>query len=185
MEERRGGPRRDAAPLARLATAAAARRPLQAMNVAFEIARADDLPQLVELLGILFAQEAEFTADPEKQQRALRLILEDPASGWTCVAREGGRVVGMVSVLRTVSTAEGGPAGLLEDLVVRPECRGRGIGSRLLAYAIEQARADGLLRLTLLTDGDNARAQRLYERAGFRRSGMRPMRLTLRRSGDT
>jgi ribosomal protein S18 acetylase RimI-like enzyme len=150
------------------------------MDVEFGIARSGDLPQLVELLGILFAEEAEFMPDPQKQARGLRLILEDPASGWTCVAREGARVLGMVSVLRTVSTAEGGPAGLLEDLVVRPECRGRGIGSRLLAYAIEQARADGLLRLTLLTDAANERAQRLYERAGFRLSGMRPMRLSLR-----
>jgi GNAT superfamily N-acetyltransferase len=150
------------------------------MDLVFDVAGSDDLPQLVELLGILFAEEAEFVPDPQKQSRALRLILEDPASGWTCVAREGARVVGMVSVLRTVSTAEGGPAGLLEDLVVRPEWRGRGIGSRLLAYAIEQARADGLLRLTLLTDAANARAQRLYERAGFRPSGMRPMRLKLR-----
>jgi ribosomal protein S18 acetylase RimI-like enzyme len=150
------------------------------MDLEFSIARSGDLPQLVELLGILFSQEAEFTPDPQKQARGLRLILEDPASGWTCVAREGARVVGMVSVLRTVSTAEGGPAGLLEDLVVRPECRGRGVGLRLLAYAIEQARADGLLRLTLLTDAANARAQRLYERAGFRLSGMRPMRLSLR-----
>ncbi|MGH8704994.1 MAG: GNAT family N-acetyltransferase [Burkholderiales bacterium] len=155
------------------------------MSVSFDLARAGDLPQLVELLGILFAQEAEFAPDPEKQLRGLRLVMEDPATGWICVAREGARVLGMVSILRSVSTAEGGPAGQLEDLVVRPECRGRGIGSRLLAYAVEQASDDGLLRLTLLTDGDNARAQRLYERAGFRPSGMRPMRLRLRRSGDT
>jgi AraC family transcriptional regulator of adaptative response/methylated-DNA-[protein]-cysteine methyltransferase len=149
------------------------------MTVAFEAARPEDLPQLVELLGILFAQERDFSPDAAKQARGLRLVLDNAAVGRIYVAREGARVLGSVMILRTVSTVEGGPAGLLEDFIVRPERRGQGLGARLLAYAIGQSRAAGLLRLTLLTDGGNADAQRLYERAGFTRSAMLPMRLTL------
>ena len=89
-------------------------------------------------------------------------------------------MLGSVCILRSVSTVEGGPAGSLEDFIVRPEHRGQGIGKRLLAYAINQSRAAGLLRLILLTDGDNANAQRIYAKAGFTRSGMLPMRLKLR-----
>lgn len=150
------------------------------MNPSFGAARADELPQLVELLGVLFTQEHELSPDAAKQSRGLRLILENPVIGRIYVAREGERVLGMVNIMRTVSTAEGGPAGHLEDFIVRPDSRGRGLGARLLAYAIERSRADGLLRLILLTDGDNIQAQRLYERAGFARSGMLPMRLRLR-----
>jgi len=150
------------------------------MTTSFDLARREDLAQLVELLGILFTQEHELAPDAAKQERALRLILEDAAIGRIYVAREGECVLGMVNIMRTVSTAEGGPAGHLEDFVVRPELRGKGLGARLLAHAIERARADGLLRLVLLTDGDNTDAQRLYERAGFVRSGMLPMRLRLR-----
>jgi ribosomal protein S18 acetylase RimI-like enzyme len=150
------------------------------MTASFDQARADDLPQLVELLCILFTQEHELVPDAAKQLRGLRLIVADPAIGRIYVVREGARVLGSVSILRTVSTAEGGPAGMLEDFVVRPDCRGRGLGAQLLAYAIGRAKADGLLRLMLLTDGDNVNAQRLYERAGFLRSGMLPMRLKLR-----
>jgi len=148
-------------------------------------ARAGDLAQLVELLGILFTQEEELTPDAAKQERGLRLILENPALGRIYVARGGARVLGMVNIQKTVSTAEGGPVGSFEDFVVRPEWRGNGLGGRLIRYAIEQSRAEGLLRLILLTDGVNAGAQRLYERAGFARSGMLPMRLILRRSADT
>jgi ribosomal protein S18 acetylase RimI-like enzyme len=155
------------------------------MKISLGAAGAEDLDQLVELLHILFTQEHELSPDPEKQRRGLSRILADPATGTIYVAREGTRVLGMVSILKSVSTAEGGPVGLLEDLVVRPEARRGGLGAQLLAYAIERARADGLLRLLLLTDGDNAAAQRLYERAGFARSGMLPMRLRLPRSGDT
>ncbi len=150
------------------------------MTTSFDFARTDDLAQLVELLGILFTQEHELAPDAEKQLRGLRLIVEDPALGRIYVAREGARVLGSVCILRTVSTAEGGTAGMLEDFIVRPECRGRGVGAQLLAYAIGCAKADGLLRLILLTDGDNLNAQRLYQRSGFVRSAMLPMRLKLR-----
>jgi ribosomal protein S18 acetylase RimI-like enzyme len=138
-----------------------------------------DLPQLVELLALLFAQEADFTPHEVRQRRALEMILADASLGRIYVAREGERVVAMASLLYTVSTAEGGRAALFEDLVVRPEHRGRGFGTALLAHVIEQARADGVLRLTLLTDGDNERAQALYRRLGFTPSAMRPMRLKL------
>jgi ribosomal protein S18 acetylase RimI-like enzyme len=84
-----------------------------------------------------------------------------------------------VNIQKTVSTAEGGPVGSFEDFVVRPDRRGQGLGMRLIRYAIEQSKAEGLLRLLLMTDGDNYSAQRIYEKAGFIRSGMLPMRLKL------
>jgi ribosomal protein S18 acetylase RimI-like enzyme len=150
------------------------------MTVAFEPARPEDLPQLVELLELLFTQEHELSPDAAKQEKGLRLILKNPAVGRIYVAREGARVLGMANIQKTVSTAEGGPVGSFEDFVVRSELRGQGLGTRLIRYAIEQSKAEGLLRLILLTDGDNASAQRLYEKAGFTHSGMQPMRLTLR-----
>jgi len=149
-------------------------------RITYGEARRRDLPQLVALLGVLFGQEAEFAPDAAKQRRALRMVLADPALGRIYVARLGARVLGTVSVLRSVSTAEGGPAGLLEDLVVRPEARGAGIGAALLAFAAECSREEGLLRLTLHTDRSNQRAQRLYRKAGFTFSPMVPMRLKLR-----
>jgi len=145
-----------------------------------DTAKAQDLSQLVELLGLLFAQEADFAPDAVKQRRALELILADPAIGRVYVAREGEQVLAMASLLYTVSTAEGARAAWLEDLVVRPERRGQGIGSMLLEHVAARARADGVARISLLTDADNALAQRLYRSLGFSPSAMRPMRLTLR-----
>lgn len=138
-----------------------------------------DLPQLVELLGVLFSQEADFVPDADKQRRALEMILRDPKVGRIYVAREAGRVIGMASTLYTVSTAEGGKAAWLEDMVVLPECRGRGVGAALLAHVVVSAREAGALRLTLLSDEDNAGAHAVYAAEGFQFSGMRPMRLKL------
>ena len=150
-------------------------------EVRFELAKASDLPRLVELLGILFESEAEFSVDAEKQKSALQAILADPAKGKIFVAREGREVIAMASLLYTISTAEGGKAALFEDLVVAPEQRKRGIGEALLKHVVAEARAEGVLRITLLTDMQNERAQAMYRRAGFVGSPMKPMRLKLRK----
>jgi len=139
-----------------------------------------ELPQIVELLGVLFTDEAEFQPDADKQKRALEAILANPTIGRLFVAREGKRVVAMASLLYTVSTAEGGKAAWFEDLVVHPDERKRGIGEALLKAVVDHARAEGVLRITLLTDMQNERAQAMYRRVGFVGSPMKPMRLKLK-----
>jgi ribosomal protein S18 acetylase RimI-like enzyme len=151
------------------------------MTLKYETAAQKDLPRLVELLGILFESEAEFSADSDKQRAALQVILADSAKGRIFVARDGRDVVAMASLLYTISTAEGGKAALFEDLVVAPDHRKRGIGEALLKHVIAQARAEGVLRITLLTDMQNERAQAMYRRAGFVGSPMKPMRLKLKK----
>lgn len=64
-------------------------------------------------------------------------------------------------------------------MVVDPVARGGGVGSLLLAAAIEHALDLGCRRITLLTDGDNVSARRFYQRQGFVHSGMVPLRLAL------
>ncbi|MDD5559429.1 GNAT family N-acetyltransferase [Candidatus Methylomirabilis sp.] len=138
-----------------------------------------DVTQLCDLLLLLFAQEADFKPDTERQARGLRLIVEQPEVGCIYCATDGDRIVGMVSILFTVSTAEGGRAAWLEDMIVHPSRRGQGIGERLLHGAISGARAAGCSRVTLLTDATNSSAMRFYGRAGFIRSQMIPFRLSL------
>ena len=138
-----------------------------------------DIPALCRLLEVLFAQEAEFRPDPAAQQRGLETIINNPEVGQILVAHHLDRVVGMVNLLYTVSTALGGRVALLEDMVVAPEMRGSGIGAQLLTHAVEVAKANGCLRITLLTDAVNDAAQRFYQRQGFVVSPMMPLRLML------
>lgn len=136
----------------------------------------DDLPQLCQLLSELFSIEPEFKADPEKQSRALRQILTNPETGHILVLKNDGQVVGMVSLLFTVSTATGGSAILLEDMIIHKEYRSKGAGSLLLGHAMAYARKQGYLRITLLTDRVPS-AVGFYEKHGFTQSAMVPMRL--------
>lgn len=85
----------------------------------------------------------------------------------------------MVSLLFTVSTAEGGWVCWLEDMIVHPDHRSGGLGSRLLRHAIDYARAEGCSRITLLTDRVNDGAIRFYGRHCFVQSAMTALRLKL------
>lgn len=144
-----------------------------------DLATVHDIPTLSNLLAALFAQEAEFTPNPEANQRGLARIINNPGIGAILVARKDHQIIGMVNLLFTISTALGEPVALLEDMVVFPEARGQGIGSQLLAAAIAHARQQGCQRITLLTDHDNQAAQAFYAKEGFALSSMVPMRLSL------
>jgi ribosomal protein S18 acetylase RimI-like enzyme len=63
-----------------------------------------------------------------------------------------------------------GAAGVLYDIVVDPAHRGRGVGRLLLDATLPALAALGAPRVLLSTAEQNAPAQRLFARAGFRRT---------------
>ncbi|MGE4319490.1 MAG: GNAT family N-acetyltransferase [Deferribacterales bacterium] len=132
----------------------------------------EDIPQLCDLLKILFSQEAEFSPDREKQSRGLEMIISNPDSGFIIKAEQDGRIVGMTNILFMVSTFLGERVCVLEDMVVHPDMRGQDIGTLIIKKAQQAAREAGCRRITLLTDNDNYRAQSFYENNGFSMSPM-------------
>jgi len=88
------------------------------------------------------------------------------------VAERDGEVIGY-----TYAGVEGndymslrGPAGVLHDIVVDPAHRGQGVGRALLDATLEALKAKGVPRVVLSTAERNESAQRLFARAGFRRT---------------
>jgi len=142
-----------------------------------EPATIEDLPQLVELLVALFSEEEDFDPNKAKQEHGLRLILEQPNRGRIFVLRTDHQVIGMVNLLFTISTAEGGLVILMEDVIVHPQHRRQGYGGLLLKHAIYFAREKHFRRITLLTDKISAESQAFFANHGFAFSSMIPMRL--------
>ncbi|MDQ2708961.1 MAG: GNAT family N-acetyltransferase [Actinomycetota bacterium] len=134
--------------------------------------RAPDIDAVLRLLGILFAQERDFAPHETRQRAALERLLAEPSLGVVLVARRDGRVIGSVTLLRSISTALGAEVAWLEDLVVQPTDRGNGTGHALLNACATFAAAQGWQRISLLTDHDNRGAQRLYARHGYTHSEM-------------
>jgi len=125
-----------------------------------------DVPVLSALLAELFAIEQDFSADAEKQQRGLKLLLAS-SQAQVFVAEHSGTVVGMVCLQKRISTAAGGEVAVLEDLVVTAAQRGQGIGRALLQQAQQWATTEGLLGLQLLADKENYPALLFYQQAGW------------------
>ncbi len=63
-----------------------------------------------------------------------------------------------------------GPAGVMYDIVVDPAHRRQGVGRLLLEATIDALKARGAPRVVLSTAEKNHAAQRLFDRAGFRRT---------------
>src|SRR5947209_10879413 len=148
-------------------------------KIVIEPATEADLDELSEMLGDLFTQEGDFRPDKDKQLKGLRLIFEQPSRGRVFVLRRDGMIVGMINLLFTISTAEGGFVVLLEDLVIHQQYQGHGYGAMLLKHAIDFARQKNFLRITLLTDRPENKAQEFFRHHGFHESSMIPMRLLI------
>ncbi len=119
-------------------------------------------------LAVLFAAVAEerdgIASEPpvDLAERAARWTLEE-----TLVAVAGEELIGSVHTAR--SRHGFGELGML----VAQEWRGRGVGSALLASAIESARAHGLHKVSLSVFAHNDRAIALYRKFGFVEEGRR------------
>lgn len=143
-----------------------------------------DVDTLVNLLSILFSLEEDFTVDPGKQQRGVRLMLASKQAV-ILVAEKDGTVVGMCSGQLLISTAEGAPVALVEDVVVFPEYRNTGVGSRLVAAVIGWANQHGGCRLQLLADRNNLDGLEFYHANGWQSTQLICLRKTIESEGDS
>ena len=124
-------------------------------------AQHNDIAAMVPLLKQLFTIEADFQFDAVRQRCALELLLRSPTAQ-VLVAESNHQVVAMVTGQLLISTAEGGPALVVEDLVVAEDCQRQRIATRLLESLTQWARSRGAHRLQLLADQNNASALEFY-----------------------
>lgn len=134
-------------------------------------ARTQDLEQLTALLKLLFTIEADFSFNAAKQRQGLALMLDNDR-GCILVAEEAGRIIGMCTGQVVISTAEGGPAVLVEDVVVESGHRGRGVGRDLMAAMAGWGLEQGATRLQLMADKNNFPALSFYQNLGWRMTAL-------------
>lgn len=144
--------------------------------VRIETATIDDLDELTTLVVELLDMQGDFTPNKQNQEHGLRLVLESPNRGRIFALRNDNRIIGMVNLLFTISTAEGGMVILLEDFIIHPDHRGQGYGEALLGHVHKFAEDKNFKRITLLTDKFSPKSQRFFSAHGYSSSEMVPMR---------
>lgn len=79
---------------------------------------------------------------------------------------------GFAQVYHSFSTVQLGPILILNDLYVDEKFRGRGLGEELIRGVIRYMQNTGCRKILLQTNLDNFKAQRLYERLGFKKESL-------------
>jgi GNAT superfamily N-acetyltransferase len=99
-----------------------------------------------------------------------RALMADPdREGVQFLATDGGEDAGFATVFWSWETSIAGRVGVLNDLFVVPEKRGRGVATALMGACRQRCREQGAVRMIWQTAPDNHRAQSLYERLGANR----------------
>ena len=125
-----------------------------------------DLSTLVGLIRDLATYEREPEAvEVDEDLLAAALFAESPVV-FANVADDEGVVLGMTVHFRNFSTWTGRLGIYLEDFYVRPEARGRGVGTALLGALAAEARARGYARIDWSVLDWNQSAIRFYESVG-------------------
>lgn len=89
------------------------------------------------------------------------------------VAAEGGEIVGTFALAVMDNLAHlGAPSSLIEDVVVRADQQGKGIGKRMMDFAIERCKEQGCYKVALSSNLKRVGAHRFYESLGFQRHGI-------------
>ena len=155
-------------------------QPSDAPTVTIRPAVPADLPAIGRLGALLVRSHHEFdpgrfVAATPRTERGYASFLAtqlDEPDVVVLVAERDGEVVGYA-----YAGVEGfdymslrGPAGVLHDIVVESAHRGQGVGQLLLDATLAALEALGAPRIVLFTAERNEAAQRLFARAGFRRT---------------
>jgi len=84
---------------------------------------------------------------------------------------EDGAVIGCLQLcILPGLSSQGASRGLIEDVRVATHCRSRGVGEKIVQWAVAEARAKGCALVELLTHSTRVDAQRFYARLGFQPS---------------
>jgi ribosomal protein S18 acetylase RimI-like enzyme len=143
-------------------------------------ATASDSPRLADLDARSWPVALQ-VSPPQQADEPFFTAWREPAD--VIVADLSGSIEGYVRLGRHMRIPSNEHVLHIEALVVSPTARGNGLGSRLIAAAMEEARDRGVVKLGLRALSNNPSAIRLYERHGFVEEGR--LRAELRREDGT
>lgn len=129
---------------------------------------AGDLGDIVDMLADdPLGVRRESPDDLAPYRAAFEEIAADPRQNLVVAVRDG-RVVGTLQLTVVPGLSRRGASrALIEAVRVRSGERGGGLGTRLVEWAVEEARRQGCALVQLTSDATRTEAHRFYGRLGF------------------
>lgn len=133
----------------------------------FEIrdARADEVEEMLPLMRA-YCDFYEVSPPDSGLLEMARTLIAQPEQGSLFIARGPEGAVGFAAIGWKWASTRGARIGVMEDLFVAPDARGKGVADALIEVCAERCRERGMPVLEWVTAPDNRRAQAVYERTG-------------------
>jgi GNAT superfamily N-acetyltransferase len=97
-------------------------------------------------------------------------LIADPVhEGMQLLATADGEDAGFATLFWSWETTSSGRIGVMNDLFVNPDFRGRGVSSVLISACLDRCRDHGAVRMVWQTAVDNVAAQAVYDHVGATR----------------
>lgn len=123
--------------------------------------------EVAQLLARLF-EEVEHTLSFEEIAGIFAELDADDHHSTLLAFNDAGEVVGLITLVESLSLSAGGRYGVINELYVVPEYRSEGVGKMLIDLAKSIGDERGWARLEVTTPGDEfVKTRRFYEREGF------------------
>ena len=121
--------------------------------------------ELEDALPLIAGYQTFYGAQPdgERNRKFFARFIHPSEEGLLLGAWVDGAFVGFATLYWFFSSTKATDAVLMNDLFVRQDVRGAGVGRALIASALDEARKRGAAHLEWFTAPDNAVAQRLYD----------------------
>jgi GNAT superfamily N-acetyltransferase len=125
-----------------------------------------DIPRIVELYEELMGERYDLT---RHETGPVFAEISAMAGHELLVAEEDGAVVGTLVLVIVPNLSHGAlPWAIVENMIVDPKYRRRGIARMLMEYAVAKAKQAGCSHLQLLSSVHRREAHRFYKTMGFK-----------------
>ena len=137
--------------------------------------RAQDVADAFHMLSDFLREDEHYLASSEAYgdlglqglNNALDLFLERPELGFVWMAFDETGVAGICVVCYAISTSMGSVVAKLDDVSVKPDRRGKGVGGEMLNQLKQQLRKESVTRIDVAVHLQNPEARRFYEKLRF------------------
>lgn len=144
------------------------------MNILIRAALLSDIPAILTQMEEFYAGER-IAFDHQHAGVGLTELVQNRKLGQAHIVLADGRPAGYCIVTFGFSLEFRGRFALLDELYIREDCRGEGLGGRCLTIVENLCRSEGIAALRLEVESANDRAREFYRRVGFREHDRRLM----------
>ncbi|GJQ21610.1 MAG: hypothetical protein HBSIN02_19650 [Bacteroidia bacterium] len=141
------------------------------MAIQIRQARPEDAPLIAQYNAFMALETENRVLDQDTLRKGVETVLTNPVCGVYYLAEIDGRLAGQLMITYEWSDWRNGTFWWIQSVYVREEYRQKGVFKALYRFVESQARSKpDVCGLRLYVEHDNAKAKRIYENLGMKKT---------------